>query len=169
VNVWIGSLLALCAVTLLALLRRVELLNGGAWWRVLVPSWRFFDAEDATFVLEVRTLSAAGAATPFVPAIPPAPRGPLALLFAPEHNLRLACHDLIERWVLELSEAGPLDESEVERLPSYALVQSAVGYFLRASQPQAGAHFQLRLRDLAPDGTDHEDDLVFLSSEHPLD
>lgn len=165
-SVWIASLLALCAVSLLVLLRRVELVHGGAWWRVLVPSWRFFDAEDAAFVLEVRTLSVEGEATPFVPAIPPAPRGPLALLFAPEHNLRLACHDLVERWVLELSEAGPLEESEVERLPSYALVQSAVGYFLRSSQPRAGARFQLRLRDAAV--TD-EDDLVFLSSEHALD
>ncbi|HEX6239673.1 MAG TPA: hypothetical protein VFZ61_02220, partial [Polyangiales bacterium] len=62
------ALLALCAVILLVLLRRVELAGGNAWWRVLVPSWRFFEAEDASFLLEVCVLDGAGAPSHFVPA-----------------------------------------------------------------------------------------------------
>lgn len=118
-------------------------------WRVLLPSWRFFEAEDARFLLEVRIARSEQEPSPFAPALPPRPRGPISLVFAPEHNLRLACHDLIERFVLELGERAPIAESAVERLESYGRVREMVRYVLeRGAEAAPDARFQLRLSAL---------------------
>lgn len=98
--------------------------------RVLVPSWRFFEAEDARFLLEVRTWREGETPSAFLPAVPAAARGTWSWLFSPEHNLRLFCHDLIERFVFELAEHGPLAASDVEGLASYQRLLGVVRWFL---------------------------------------
>src|SRR5689334_16704309 len=130
-------------------------------WRVLVPSWRFFEAADARYLLEVRTWRGGEAPSPFVPAVPAVTRGKWAWLFAPEHNLRLFCHDLIERFVLELSERSPLPEGEVETLASFQRAKAIARGFLRA---EAGARFQLRLVVLREDDSSEE---LFVSPYYP--
>lgn len=99
-------------------------------WRVLVPTWRFFEAADARYLLEVRTWRDGEAPSAFSAAVPAAPRSKWSWLFAPEHNLRLFCHDLIERFVFELAEQGPLAESAVEELESYQRVKGIARWFL---------------------------------------
>jgi hypothetical protein len=132
-------------------------------WRVLVPSWRFFEAEDARYLLEVRTLRDGQAPSAFVPAVPAARRGKWAWLFAPEHNLRLFCHDLIERFVFELAEAGPLAEGALEALESYQRVKQLARWFSRA---QGRETFQLRLLHLRDDDSAQE---LFVSPYYALD
>jgi hypothetical protein len=148
------------------------------WWlRVLLPSWRFFEAEDARYSLEARILREGEAPSPFLPAVPSVRRAALACLFSPEHNLRLFCHDLIERWVLELAERGPIAEHEVEALASYAPVRTLAGYFVREEHGAPNrAHYQLRL--LAHDADDsvearapereQNQEVLFLSPSYPV-
>lgn len=143
--------------------------------RVLVPSWRFFEAEDARFLLEVRTWREGEAPSPFLPAMPAAARGTWSWLFSPEHNLRLFCHDLIERFVFELAERGPLAQSELEKLASYQCVLEIVRWFLgdaRAvsvpfSRGDRGSDekFQVRLVSIREDDAREE---LFVSPYYPL-
>jgi hypothetical protein len=140
----------------------------GFLWRVLVPSWRFFEAEDARFLLEARFLRHGEAPSPFMRAVPARARTPLSWLFAPEHNFALFCHDLIERFVSELAER-PLSASEVEALPSYGRVRDLSRHFLReahASTPEL--RFQLRLLALNDDDDDAREEL-FLSPAYALE
>ena len=131
--------------------------------RVLVPSWRFFEAEDARFLLEVRTWREGEAPSAFLPAVPAAARGAWSWLFSPEHNLRLFCHDLIERLVFELAEHGPLSESEVEKLASYQRALEIVRWFLRRREPDE--RFQVRLVAIRDDEA-HEE--LFVSPYYPV-
>jgi hypothetical protein len=135
--------------------------------RMLLPSWRFFEAEDVEYLLELRVRTPRGEAPTFVPAIPAAERGARALLFSPQHNLRLACHDLVERWVDELSELGAVEHERVEALPSYALVKHAVAYFLRShpAQLEGGLQMQLRLSSRAPRA---EPEVLFTSAYYAV-
>jgi hypothetical protein len=142
--------------------------------RVLVPSWRFFEAEDARFLLEVRTWREGEAPSPFLPAVPTAARGRWAWLFSPEHNLRLFCHDLIERFVFELAEHGPLAESELEKLASYQRVLEVVRWFLEdaravsltLSRGERGSErFQVRLVAIREDDAREE---LFVSPYYPV-
>lgn len=155
--------LGLCLIALLVLARRVELAGGGAWWRVLVPSWRFFESPDVEFVLEVRVRRGNAEPSAFRPAIPPWRRGPLSLLFSPQHNLRLACHDLVERWVAELGEQGEIGAEELEALASYARVKHAVAYFLR-DEGDTALLYQLQLSSVSEAG---ELEPLFLSPYYP--
>jgi hypothetical protein len=131
--------------------------------RVLVPSWRFFEAEDARFLLEARTWREGEAPSEFRPAVPAAARGRWSWLFAPEHNLRLFCHDLIERFVFDLAERGPLAESEAEKLASYPRVLEIVRWFLRERGP--GVRFQVRLISMREDESRDE---LFVSHYYPV-
>jgi hypothetical protein len=140
-------------------------------WRVLVPSWRFFEAEDARYLLEARSQREGEAPSAFEPAIPSAARTKWSWLFSPEHNLRLFCHDLIERFVAELAEKSPLPESEIGQLGSFARVRDVSGWFLRARRASEHAEpgvlrFQLRL--LAVRADDSTDEL-FVSPYYTLD
>jgi hypothetical protein len=122
--------------------------------RVLVPSWRFFEAEDARFLLEARTWREGDAPSEFMPGVPAAARGGWSWLFAPEHNLRLFCHDLIECFVFELAERGPLAQSEVEKLASYQRVLEIVRWFL--GERGSGERFQVRLVSIREDDAREE-------------
>jgi hypothetical protein len=160
--------LFVAALVSLTLARRIPVRGRvAAPLRLLFPSWRFFEAEDVAYLLELRVKTPHGEAPTFVPAIPAAERGVRALLYAPQHNLRLACHDLVERWVDELSELGPVAQARAETLPSYALVKHAVAYFLRAhpAQLEGGLEMQLRLSSRAPGA---EPEVLFTSPYYPV-
>jgi hypothetical protein len=140
-------------------------------WRVLVPSWRFFEAEDARYLLEVRSQPDGEAPGAFAPSVPSAPRSKWSWLFAPEHNLRLFCHELIERFVVELAERSPLPEGEITQLASYARVREMAAWFLRereareSPQGQGAVRFQLRLLAVHVDDSTEE---LFVSPYHVL-
>lgn len=143
-------------------------------WRVLLPSWRFFEAEDARYLLSARTWLSGEAPSPFMPAVPAARRGWLSCVFAPEHNLRLFCHDLIERFVLELAEKSPLAEGQIEELASYGQVRAIARYFvaenarlfLRGDATQDGqVRYQLRLSAVRADESTEE---LFVSPYYPV-
>lgn len=160
--------LSVAALVALTLAKRIPVRGRfAAPLRLLFPSWRFFEAEDIEYLLELRLKTAQGETPRFVPAIPAAARGLRELLFAPQHNLRLACHDLVERWVDELSELGAVELAQVEALPAYALVKQAVAYFLRAhpAHLEGGLEMQLRLSTRAPDAMP---EVLFTSPYYPV-
>jgi hypothetical protein len=95
-------------------------------------------------------------------------------VFAPEHNLRLFCHDLIERFVLELAEKSPLPEGQIEELASYGRVRELARYFvaenarlfMRAGGAQDGQmRYQLRLSAVRADESTEE---LFVSPYYPV-
>lgn len=166
-NLTLGLALCLGLLTLIALTRRVELPGRLRWWRVLLPSWRFFEAPDIRFVLLARaragpdTVEARGSAhgqnedAGFRELPPARARSVSSLVYAPDANLRLACHDLVETLVNELAEHGPIALDEAERLVSYQLVQHMTAFFLCQRAPTA-SHYQFKLSALAPEGSVEE-------------
>lgn len=133
--------------------------RGTRLWRALLPSWRFFEAPDVSYLLLARTYDEPPDernATPFIPVIRPRPHGAATCLFAPVGNLVLACHGLVEQLLQELSEREAFPFDQAEQLTSYKRVQHMVGYFL----PQA-KHYQIKVVVEQPDGSPGEE--VFLS------
>lgn len=87
------------------------------WWRIFIPSWRFFNTLGHGPELFVKTPS--GWQKTFVKS----PTHWFALFFNPKQNYRHACNNLLERFVIELSEGhNPND------LVSYSLIRHLVNY-----------------------------------------
>lgn len=81
------------------------------WWRIFIPSWRFFNIIGPAPELFVNTPN--GWQKAFVKT----PTRWFSLFFNPEQNYRHACNNLLERFVIELSEGqNPKD------LVSYLLI-----------------------------------------------
>jgi hypothetical protein len=165
VNTATSVALGLLAVAALALARRVELKQGAGWWRVLLPSWRFFEAPDLHFTLEVRTWDAAGATGALHTLPPRTERSLTSLFYAPEANLALAGHDLVETLVSELAERGAIAFEAAEQLSAYKRVQHMARFFLR-EQVASAVRYQLKLSSHSPDGSTEE---LFLSPPYALD
>lgn len=154
-----------CALVGVSLAKRVPVAASFASpLRALFPSWRFFESADSSFSVLARVRVGAGDAGAFRP-LPPAPRRTLfGLVFGPQQNLALACHDLVETLVNELAERGATETADAEQLTSFKLLQHMAEYFLRP-ESGAGAHYQLKLVSHAPDG---ESDELLLSPFYPL-
>lgn len=160
-----GLAVLLFVLTLIALSigqRRVVAGPSVALLRSLFPSWRFFETPEEQVLLLARCV-AEGESGPFLPAIPAAPRGLSTLLFSARGNLLLACHDLVDSLVCELSERGTIQLSQAEQLTSYRLVQNMVCWHLRQHSPGLSA-YQLKLVSRAADGSDEE---LFVSPVYP--
>jgi hypothetical protein len=85
--------------------------NGWSWLRVLMPSWRFFDAVAAPLALWVE--SDGGWREVVFP-------HQYGLLCNPRGNLSLLLYSTLERLLVELAEAP----SDPEQLTSYLLVRN---------------------------------------------
>lgn len=161
----IAVLLFACAVTALSLLKRLPVAAELALaLRALFPSWRFFESEDTRYSLLARVKTRDGALSAFSTLPPKMRRSTFSLCFAPRNNLRLACHDLVERLVLELAERDQTTEAQLTALISYQLVQNMAVYYLRKAHVDP-ERYQLRLLCHAADGT-HEE--VFTSPLYAL-
>jgi hypothetical protein len=120
-------------------------------FRAFFPSWRFFEDVGPAPRLMHRRFEAGpgGAPGPWTDTVPPVPRGPLALLYNPAGNLRLACGSLVDQLVADLD---ALDEAALARgeldaldaLVSYRLVRRLVEQ-RRASEGEDAGAWQFRL------------------------
>lgn len=98
-------------------------------WRLIIPSWRFFDRAGDTAILYVRKT---GSAAPWTPVLVPPTRNLGNLFLNPTGNLYLACQGLVNRLVEEISDhQGPTDE--VEQWDSFLLVKNLVEHQLGAT------------------------------------
>lgn len=86
------------------------------WWRVFIPSWRFFDSAG----LDIRLWENTNDGWVLVKRRP-RPQWH-TLFFNPRGNFHHACANLLERLVLEVSEGA-----KPEELVSYALVREIMG------------------------------------------
>lgn len=164
-----GLLLAVFALAVMAASlsgRLSSTLPHGALLRSLLPSWRFFEANEASLCLYARVVQGERELAPFAPLLPAPRRGPLALLFNPRGNLLLACHGLLDRLVSELAELGPTPIEQAERLVSYRLVQNLAQHFLARDPAARGLSYQLQLVATGP-GPDEREELL-LSPLYPL-
>lgn len=130
-----GAILIAVGVVLLILWpRRAVERSGIGLVRTLLPSWRFFEAPDLSYVLWARSVETSGPGS-YVLIPPRRAWRPVDALFAPSGNLALACHGLVESLMNELAELGPTPLSEVEGRTSFRLVQNAVCYYLAGLEP----------------------------------
>jgi hypothetical protein len=89
------------------------------WWRILVPSWRFFDRVGIHPQLFVRTQG------DWVLAVTQPRLRWYSLFFNPQYNYYHACNNLLERLILELVE----NVDNIETLVSYQLVKNLARQF----------------------------------------
>lgn len=142
------AVLVLLALLVLSLRKRRAIDSPNiVLWRALLPSWRFFEGPDVSYVLLARACDE-GLETPFAPVIPERCSQLPTLLFAPQGNLVLACHGLVEALMYELAELGPTALEKAEQLVSYRRVQHLVCFFLQSAQ-----RYQLKVVAEEADGT----------------
>ena len=130
--------------------------------RVLVPSWRFFDAIGDATELVARIAEPNGDFGPWRPIIAHRARSWTHLVWNPDGNVALAQHGLVERLDAELlAEGTPVDRPA--DLVSYQLVLNLVRATLRSERGAgASARVQFSLISSAPNAP------AFLSQEHAL-
>lgn len=132
-------------------------------FRVLFPSWRFFDSAAPTPRLMVRTAQPGEPLGAYHDALPALPRRWSALFLNAEGNLRLAYHGLLERLVSDLAELDEGDAESARQLLSYELVVNLARASLRDVQP--ADRFQFKVQHVR--GTAEPED-VLTSAVHPL-
>jgi hypothetical protein len=91
------------------------------WWRILVPSWRFFDRIGIHPQLFVRFKD-----DWILASSRPSLRW-YSLFFNPAYNYYHACNNLLERLILELAE----NSENIETLVSYQIVKTLARDFAR--------------------------------------
>jgi len=92
------------------------------WWRIWVPTWRFFDSTGIHPELFVRGQGE------WIKAVSRPPLRWYSLFFNPAYNRYHACNNLFERLILELAD---LDFESPEELVSFRLVQDLSRQFIR--------------------------------------
>jgi hypothetical protein len=109
------------------------------WWRIFIPSWRFFDQAGAAPRLEVRYGDSTWLAVEF-----PVRSAWWNLFFNPQGTLAHARHMLYERLLVESQSA-----TDVAELVSYRLTAQIAEGFVRnlGAGPGVAMQFKLRGRD----------------------
>ncbi|MDX2183718.1 MAG: hypothetical protein SFW08_07035 [Gemmatimonadaceae bacterium] len=126
-------------------------------WRLLFPSWAFFDRVVAVPALEVRTVDRVGDRTPWRPALRAPSRGVLALLYHPKGTLHLAQQGVVDRFAAECA----MDEAdETTTALVAALARVAVG-------DAEGVAWQWRVVESTPSAMAPAQ-VVFCSDELPV-
>ncbi|AMW05998.1 hypothetical protein [Gemmatimonas phototrophica] len=118
-------------------------------WRLLFPSWAFFDAITDVPRLEIRGLTENGVAGPWRAALAAPARGRWAVLYHPEGTAHLAMQAIVDRLAVE-QESGEHDGTTV------ALVAAVAAWSLEErtherSDHTGAAHGQWQWRIVAVD------------------
>jgi hypothetical protein len=148
----IGSLLCFGVLGSLAFLSRNALASRRlAYFRVLFPSWRFFDELGGVPSLFYRTVQN-GEMGPWQDCLPNQSRNAFSFLLNPTGNLRMASLSLVEQLVSEIQET---DENQLEALSKtvpYLLTRKLVIFQMkkRGAFPP-GQFFQFKIMGLDQD------------------
>lgn len=154
----LAAFVALAALLLLALGKRREVRAPSlALFRVLFPSWRFFESIAPAPNLSYRVAHAGEDFGGWRDALPPVERTPLSLLLNARGNLQLAAQSLVERLFEDLDS---ISAAEAHDNVSYQLVRCLVQSRLPGAAAEAGRRYQFRLT--LPD----DDDECFVSLVH---
>ena len=142
----IAFVIALGLVALVLLGRRPIDTRALALFRVLLPSWRFFEDIAPTPRLWCRVATRDADFGPWRELLRGPTRRAGALILNPGGNLHLACHAVLEQFQGELEEAP--SDIPARELIGYGLVANIVAYELRTAEG-ADPHlrFQFRLAD----------------------
>ncbi|MBX3021938.1 MAG: hypothetical protein KF799_09705 [Bdellovibrionales bacterium] len=106
------------------------------WWRVFIPSWRFFDRPGVGARLWAREHGT----EEWLELLQPPPRNWRHLLLNPQGNLYHARQNLLERLALELD-----PQADAANLVSYRLTQNLVREELIARGCAASRDFEFKL------------------------
>jgi hypothetical protein len=150
----VAAALALAVLALVPLARRDVRHPALALARVLVPSWRFFDAVGAHPELLARVAGADGCFGPWRPVLRAPRRAWWNVAWHPEGNLALARLSLLDRLLAD----GAAADAAPTSLVSYRLVLDQVRWALAGGEGAALVQFKLAAR--GPDGGGPADLLV---------
>ncbi|MCK6574147.1 hypothetical protein L6V77_23965 [Myxococcota bacterium] len=167
----LGALLALGLAATVFLPRTTVRGPAVHLFRAFFPSWRFFEDTGPAPRLMHRLVGPDGTTGPWLDTLPPVSRGPLALLYNPAGNLRLAFGSLVDQLVAELA---TIDEAALARgdlraldaLVPYRLVRRLVSERVGsglAPAPAPALAFQIRLVLDDPRCAPDEREVVFES------
>jgi hypothetical protein len=121
-------------------------------WRLLLPSWRFFDDATTGIVLKVRVTTVGGVSAQWLELLSPPVRRPWHLIWNPAGNRTLAAYSLVERYLQDSVEEGLGSET------SYELVRALVRTELEdLGGAPTGARVEFMVCDRLPSG---DEDLV---------
>ncbi|MFN8573968.1 MAG: hypothetical protein U0132_18060 [Gemmatimonadaceae bacterium] len=148
----LGLLIVVAVVAGVALLPRREVQHPGvALLRVLVPSWRFFDAVGSSPLLLARTGPTPDTLGAWQIVIQPPPRAFWHLVWNPQGNLSLAYHTAVERLASEVDLAPTA--RDLTNSVSYQLVLNLVETTLRSTAGAQREHaVQFKLVERGIDG-----------------
>lgn len=156
------ELLAAFVLALVALsaLRSRELRGEGwAFFRVLVPSWRFFEDVGHSLLLEYRSGEPNHMGEWQNALERPAPRW-YSFLFNPSGNLFLAEQSLLQRFEGDIGNLDPARTHEFEHATSFLLVKQLVRVRLQQEGRAAGTRYQFRVSRITEGTTE-----VFVHTE----
>jgi hypothetical protein len=103
---------------------KIEIMIPHFLFRVLIPSWRFFDHADALAKLHVRQKDAGGAWDEWRPLLRPDPESVVNFFCNANGNLQHAKCNLLDRLVQEISEQQNSDH--ISLLVSYQMMRLLV-------------------------------------------
>lgn len=125
--------------------------------QVLFPPWKFFVEMSQSPQLHYRIADAGDQFGDWIDAFPPPRRQWSTLFLNEEGNLLLAQHSLVEKFILEISQAR--DDEAVEKSVSYQLITELVRSRLHSSV----VNFQFRISIFSI--RDSSEEVVLLSPE----
>ena len=131
--------------------------------RVLLPSWRFFDAIASMPRVLVRSGPAPDSLGEWRQLLAPPQRSWANLVWHPAGNLSLAQHSLLERLLTDIAELA--DGAEPADTVSYQLARNLVRAGLRDAGVAPGTAYQWKVADTDAMTGDVTDDLLLSPAE----
>lgn len=148
--------------------------RGWVLFRVLFPSWRFFEDLDWVPQVRYRLLSDPTEGAPrseWLIGIPLERRGLGSLFLNARGNLRMAAQSLVELFssdLTEIPEGEGLGHAILDSV-SYRLMVRLVRFRIRESRLSGFTHFQFKLVSILPGLTEDEStEELFLSAIHEV-
>jgi len=123
-------------------------------FRVLFPSWRFFDGPIEQPVLFYRVAAGGGEWSAWQVALRRPPRKWHSLFLNGEGNLFLACYTLLDQLEDDLGKMDVPDGEAFERSASFQLTRNLVCFLLRErGEMRNGCRYQFKVSRMLADGS----------------
>lgn len=133
-------------------------------FRVLLPSWRFFEDLGPVPKLYCRVRSPQSEFSSWSLLLEPKARHFSQIFFNPSGNLRLACHSLVEQTFLDINDQSAESADHFSETVSYQLLQNLVEFqILKGRQYPDKVLYQFQIQVTLPNGETYQ---ALLSEEH---
>ncbi|MFN8392472.1 MAG: hypothetical protein U0136_19420 [Bdellovibrionota bacterium] len=130
-------------------------------FRVVLPSWRFFDQPCDIPRLRYRVSMQNGSLGEWREALQPPPRRWWNLFFNPKGTAYLACHSLLRQLETEIGELDPADTDAFPESAVFRLVHNLARYCIARDEAlRTGAQYQFSVLRVSVDGQNREEQFL---------